>query len=94
MSSRKRYRSCAHSPSFGECRPDGALTPPPGISEVPSVGTESDSVPKDSVNPPSKIESCTCGAEGRAHKRGCPLNTGAQGNPSKQEPGILLLQKI
>ena len=54
MSSRKRYRFCAQSPPFGACRPDGALTPPPGISEVPSVGTESDIVPKDSVNPPKR----------------------------------------
>ena len=48
MSSWKRYSSCAHFPPFGECRPDGALTPPPGIS---SVGTESDSVSKDSLHP-------------------------------------------
>ena len=96
MSSWKHYCFCAHSLPFG-CRPDGALTPPPGISELPSVGTGSDSVPKDSGNPPSKMDSCTCGAEGKAHKKGCPLsstnrqsgrtlyrapsNMGAQANP-------------
>ena len=49
MSSRKRYCSCAHSPPFGECRLDGALTAPLCISEDPSVGTESDSVLKDTI---------------------------------------------
>ena len=56
MSSRRCYRFHAQSPPFGEFRPGGVLTPPPCISEVPSVGTESDTVPKDSVNPPSKDE--------------------------------------